>query len=202
MFLMPNNLGYYVIARDTTSSNYPAICQYLFSDTANSQWQQISYYYRYVYGSLLITNTQLLMFGFTNSSPYPMHMLKVTFGATSPDWANTMAWGSGTCSTYYSESLLSSDSTKIYSIFSFQNWNLYITSFNVTDGSVIGSRYKSSITWKIAFGSALYGDYIAASVTCGTSWYVLLYNISTSTFLIRLFSGATYLVSLETSSGR
>ena len=68
---------------------------------------------------------------------------------------------SGAWTSNDSESQLSADGTSIYLFFMYGSTNyLYFASLSTSTGSVIGTRYKSSISSSPIYGSALSGDYI------------------------------------------
>ena len=113
------------------------------------------------YGPLMISNTQFFVLGSDMASPYNLHMYKITFLSTSVDWAKQIACSSGTWGAYYSESVLSSDGSTIYSFFTFGVTKyLYFAGLSVSDGSVATTRFKSSIAVPDLYGSALNGDYV------------------------------------------
>ena len=88
-------------------------------------------------------------------------MFKITFSSTSVDWADQIVCTSGTWSADASESLLSSDKSKIYSFFIFgPSKYLYFVGLSVSDGKVTTTRYKSNISIENVKGSALNGDYV------------------------------------------
>ena len=87
------------------------------------------------------------------SSNYDLYFYKITFGNTAVDWANKLQCPSGICSTSYASSILSSDSTSIYSFFPFGFTSLlYFLTFSVADGSIVGSWYKSVAEWGYVYG--------------------------------------------------
>ena len=175
---------------------------YLFSTSASSQCQQIPNlgYFGYAYGQLKLSDNSFFMNGYHPSSPYPLHMYKLTFGQTSPDWNLSMLWSIGTWSLGLSESLLISSS--IYTFFPYGSVKyLYMAVISLSDGSV-SNRYKSSIACDYLSGSGVNGDYIVASIYWSSS-YLLMFNRATNAFTIKSFSG-TYLygVALETPTNR
>ena len=150
----------------------------------------------------MISNSQFFILGAASSSPNNLLMYKVTFSLTSADWANQITCTSGTWSTFYSESVLSSGGSTIYLFFMF-GWStkyLYFAGLSVADGRVTTTRYKSSVTVSAVHGSALNGDYVVAMTYSSTS--VVMYSISSSTFIIKSFSGILYGWVVEPSSGR
>ena len=116
------------------------------------------------WGHLMISNSQFFVLGVAPSSPYNLHMYKITFLSTSVNWANQIACSSGTWSAYLSESVLSSDGSTIYSFFLFgssaNTRYLYFCGLSTSDGSVATTRYKSSTVVMQVYGSALNGDYV------------------------------------------
>ena len=191
--------GYFVIGRD--SSNIAKICKYIFL-SSSAQCQTISNI-NTGYGHLMISNSQFFVIGVALSSPYNLRMYKITFSLTSVNWANQIACSSGTWSSYYSESVLSSDGSTVYSFFTFgaSNTYLYFCGLSVSDGSVRTTRYKSGTTVSSVWGSALNGDYVVATTQSPVS--LAIYSISSSTFTIKSFSGyALYGWRVEPSSGR
>ena len=113
------------------------------------------------YCHLMISSSKFFVLGADPASPYNLHIYKVTFSSTSVDWANQLACSSGTWASYFSESVLSSDGSKVYSFFIFGVTKyLYFAGFSVSDGSVATTRFKSSISVPDLYGSALNGDYV------------------------------------------
>ena len=149
----------------------------------------------------MIVDSQFFILGLDQSTPN-LHMYKITFGNTNADWANSITCSSGTWTLSQSESLLSTDKSKIYSFFTYgSNLYLYFVTLLVSDGSVIGSRFKSSITCSNVFGSALNENYIFAAVEC-SSYYLLSFSISSLTFTMNTFSGYLTGLGVEPLSGR
>ena len=195
---LSDNSGYFFSGYD--SGSIANICKYIFS-SASCQWQSITNI-KIGYGHLMISDTQFFMVGAGPSTPYDLHMYKLTFLNTSVDWADKIACASGTWTSSFSESVLSEDGLSIYSFINFGSSRyLYFVSLSVSTGSVVGTRYKSSVTTNYVWGSALNGDYLIASVESPTS--LVMYSLSTSTFTIKWFSG-TYLYGwgVEPSTGR
>ena len=175
--------------------------QYLFSSPVNTQWQQISNFKQNAYGQLKLSDTTYFILGVDPLAPYSLHLYKLSFGSTSPDWALKLAWQSGTCTTSYSESLLVSSS--IFSFFPYGSSKyLYMAVISVTDGSV-SSRYKSTISCNNLYGSGVSGDYIVASVQCPSLYYLLVLNKATYDFDIKSYSGSELFgIWLEPITGR
>ena len=182
-------------------SNVAKLCKYTFS-SSTAQCQTISNI-NTGYCHLMISNSKFFVLGADLASPYNLHIYKVTFSSTSVDWANQLACSSGTWVSIYSESVLSSDGSTIYSFFVFGVTKyIYFAGLSVSDGSVATTRFKSSIAVQEFYGSALNGDYVVATIS--TPAYLLIYSISTSTFTIKFFSATNVLRGwgVEPSSGR
>ena len=154
-------------------------------------------------GQLKITDTQYFMMNNDHSSPYNLFIYKITFGSTSVNWAKTMICPSGSWTAGFWESILSSDSTKIYSLFTYGSSNyFYFTTFANSDGSILSSRYKSSIAWGAVYSATLNGDYIIAPTSC-SSYTLVVLNLSTFVFKYYVLSSNYLLASwYDTASGR
>ena len=112
----------------------------------------------------MVSNNQFFVIGSASASSNNLNLYKITFSSTSVHWADQITC-SGTWSGSFSESLLSSDQSTIYSFFLFgppSTYYLYFAGLSVTDGSVVTTRYKSSTTASNVWGSALNGDYVVA----------------------------------------
>ena len=169
----------------------------MFSSPSSSGCQQISNFYQYAWGQLKISDSSMFMLGVDPSSPYQLHLYKHTFGGTSPDLSLKLSWPSGTWTITNSESHLISSA--IYTFFPYGSPRyVYMAVISLLDGTV-SNRYKSSISWTDVYGSAVSGDYIAASVRW-TSDYLLMFNRATSLFDVKLFSGIyLYGIGLDTT---
>ena len=197
--------GYFVIGLDSSTS-IAKICKYTFS-SSTAQCQTINNM-RNGYGHLMISNNQFFVLSITDESSKNLQMYKITFSLTSVNWANQIIWTSGAWSTVYSESVLSSDGSKIYSFFIFGSSSttkyLYFCGLSVSDGNVATTRYRSSIFVNQVWGSAVNGDYVVAtSYFSSISVSLVMYSISSATFTIKFFS-SNYLLgwAVEPSSGR
>ena len=194
--------GYFVTGRDSSASYCAIICKYSFSSSSAQCQKIISINNSFEF--LKISDSQLFVLGVASASPYPLHMYKITFNSSSVNWANQIAWTSGTWSTSLSESVLSSDGSTIYSFFTFgasSTSNLYFCGQTLSDGNVIATRYKSSTVVSDIWGSALNGDYVVATTFSPAS--LVMYSISSSTFIIKFFSSdALYGWGVEPSSSR
>ena len=113
-----------------------------------------------------------------------------------------MACSSGTWTAYYSWSTFSADGLQIYLFFPYGATRfLYFVTVSTTDGSVLNTRYKSSVSILSTASIALNGDYIVVATQNPNS--VIIFSISTSVFTIKAYSG-TYILGggIEPSSGR
>ena len=131
-------------------------------------------------------------------------MFKFTFLSTSVDWANKIA-----CSTTYwfalnSQSLLSTDSTTIYSFFIYKqptSFKLYFAAQDALNGSIVLTRFRSSESILYVENSVLYGDY-AIIVTSNPSLLVI-YSISSNSFMVKSAIGILFQgIGIEQASGR
>ena len=149
----------------------------------------------------MISQNQFFILGATFSSSNALHMYKFTFSRTEVDWANKIAC-IGSWSASDSESLISSDSSTIYSFFVFGSTHyLYFVTLSASNGSVTSARYKSNIYIYCLFSSALNADYAIAITYLPTS--LIIYKISSSIFTIKNFSGTIlYGCGVEPSTGR
>ena len=172
----------------------------MFSSPITCQWQQIPNFTSYAYGQLLLSDTTLFMLG-SDPSDYALHLYRITFTNTSPDWSSKMMCSSSSWSVVYASSFLSS--SKIYSLFSYGQSPkyLYFVTLSLNDGNVLSSRYKSSISCTYGSpGLTTTGDYVIASVC---TQYLLVYNTILSTFLIKTYGGNVLNgMSLESTTGR
>ena len=131
-----------------------------------------------------------------------LYMYKLTFSVTTVNWANKILCPSGSWTSTYSESILSAENLTIYSLFIYESsWRLYFAALSASDGSVVATRYKSSVYVGAVYGSALNGDYLAAATSSANA--LLLYSISTSIFTIKSASTISFIeLWVEPLSGR
>ena len=117
-----------------------------------------------------------------------MQYYKVTYGSGGVDWAKKMNWGTGSWTAANSQSLLSADKSTIFS-FAVYNTNslyfFYFTSFDYTNGAVIGTRYKSGIFWENVFGIVELEEYLVVTALWGSSQEFILYNTLTYQFTMK-----------------
>ena len=104
-----------------------------------------------------------------------------------------MSCASASWDAYLSESVLSTDGSKILSFFTYGSASnyMYFATFNKADGAVVGSRYKSSTPIDGIIGSAQKGDLIVLTVYDGSGiYYLAMLNSTSSAFKINSFAGA------------
>ena len=200
--MLSDNSGYYVIQRYNTGDT-PHVLKYLFSSTTNQHYI-LNSMYLYAYGTLMISDTELFWTTTTSTSDNNAVFIKLTFANTSADWAKQMSC-SGPCNINNSWSLLSTDKSKIYTLFSYlqsSNYNIYFSWFQTSNGAIVGNKYKSITYWFAVFGLVLNGDNIVATFLC-SSPYLVIYNISSDSFTFKSFSGSyLYDVAIESGSNR
>ena len=170
-----DNSGYITIGI-LTASNWPYICKYLFSDSANIACQTVPTIKGFAQGQLRLTESQFVILG-NGFTPFDLHLYKITVGNTAVDWATKMAWASGTWSASISDFLFNNDNTQIYSFYTFGLTQLlYFVTFNATDGTAIGSRFSSNVSWSIVWSSKHIGDYLVVTPRW-TKELLLMYNL-------------------------
>ena len=195
-----DNSGFLILYQNSSTSK-PNLCKYLFSTPASSQCQEITAISGLAFGSLKISDSQMFFDGLDASNNLIYY--KVTVGSTAVDWANKVAWASGSWSASKAEAILSSDGTQIYSFATFgSSISLYFVTFRLSDGSVVGNRYKSNTGCNEVDGLAQSGSYLCSTTYCG-AYQVILFETTQSTFVFRMFSGMNlYQVISESLSGR
>ena len=178
------------------------VWKYLFLSTSSAQFQDTA--------SIVIAHSQpkisdgvLFFSGSDNTSPYSLYFFKVTFGKSLMDWTNKLLWNFGSWSAYNNfNSLMSSDGSKIYSFPIYGSpVSTYFVTFNTIDGTVLGSRYKSSIGWSYVYKGAEGMGYISLSVTC-SSIHLILIDTKTYTFIIKQSVNSLMATTFELFSGR
>ena len=167
--------------------------------------QEIASLNNYAKAQLRVSESQFFFIGIDPTSPFHLHFLKLTYGNSSPDRANKMLCASGTCTVLNSESILSSDSTYIYTTFTYGSTTqyMYLTTLKSSDGTVVGSRYRTSISIEGILGLTQQGDYLAWTSFYSTTYILTLWNTITFEFTHKQFSGSyLYQVIVEATSGR
>ena len=188
---MSDGTGFYLIAKSSSLTS-PLIYKWSNSETTQVKSQTITNFKEYAFGQYMLSDSELFFFGIDSLSD--LHFYKVTFGNTDVDWAYKLTCPSSLCVLRPSESQLSSDNSKLYIITAYGNpKNLYFLELMVSDGSKVGSWYKSNQSeFAGVSGSAIMGDYIAASIVLSsttTTYNLVLQNLISSEFKIYTFSG-------------
>ena len=187
IYVLSDNSGYYVVSKRTATSK-PYVWKYLFSASTTASWQEITAFDSRAWGQLMINDNQLFLTGNEPASTYHLLMYKITFGNTAVDWANKVSWTSGAWSTGYVASIMSTDGTQIYNLYTFGVTRyLYFAGFSITNGSVVGSRYKSSVSWGESWGIVINVNYLIISISWGVP-NLFIYDTFRSTFQIKGFA--------------
>ena len=154
----------------------------------------------------MVSDSQLFLLGI-NPSSKNLHAYKVSFSTGSVNWANSITCSSGTWSIGMSYSVTNSDNSLIYSFFPFaltsSSLYLYFITFAAYDGSIVGSRYKSSAVLGTINGLTKFGDYIIPVISNVANMYLMIFNTASNTFIYKSF--ATYYiygVAYEKQTGR
>ena len=140
----------------------------------------------------MISNSQFFILGVTTTILYNLQMYKITFSLTSVSWSNQIVCPSGTWSASYSESVLNTDGSTVYSFFTFgATTYLYFVGLSVSDGSIKTTRFKSSASVTYVWGSALNGDYVVnlklnIQINCAQLHLNLKYKFDNSTNYVNL----------------
>ena len=192
------------------SSNMGNICKFLYLTPLSAQWQEIATINQYAHGQLMINSTKF-MFSGTDPSSGDLRIYKITFGNSIADWTNRMICSSSPWYNDRSENLISNDQIKIYSFIAFglgssvskSSRYIYFTTFKLSDGSVIGTRYITNVSWFEVNGSAQTGDFIILTTeSVSVPFSLLLYNTVTSIFTILQYPGSPFGWWVENYSGR
>ena len=196
--VLSDDSGYYVFGKDNTS--IANIWKYLFSSSTSAQCQKIIKFSNNAYGQLKLSDTSFFLLG-NDPSTFVLHMYRITFSSTTPDWANKMNCSSGSWEAYNSESLIYS--SFIYSFFTYgaSTKYLYFASMLTADGSV-SLRYKSSSNCDTGvFGSAVSGNYIVVSVIWANP-SLIIFNAISQTFTIKTSADRLYGWGVESITGK
>ena len=189
IFVLQDNSAYFIFGKDI-NSNRGSIWKYLFSVPSSVQCQLISTIINYPFRPLMISSSKFFLLGSDPSTPYPLHLYQITFGSISANWTNKLMCPSGIWVASDSESLTSIDLSILYSFFIYGGSSkyLYFISFSVSDGSVIGTRYKSNTFGWYINGSVLKEDLIVVDfVDTSAKYYVMIFNSVTLAFKIKQF---------------
>ena len=178
------------------TNNKAAIWEYLESSSSFNCLEFPSIVY-YSYGTLMLNDDQLFLMGQDISTLTLLHMYKITFSTRSYNWAKMISCPTNS-NPSWSESIQNSDSSKIYSFLMLESIAYaYFITFNSTDGSLVGSRYKSSISWDLVLGSARNGNNLVLfSLNCKTLNNLFVYDtVSTK---ITIYAGNLIYFGMQT----
>ena len=190
IFTLSDSSGYFISGRNI-ALNSALVWRYIISASPLTSCQAISTFGTFAKDYYKISDSQLFLIGSEPSSPYSLLLYKYAFGNTFTDWVSKMSWQSGIWAVHTAETMISSDNLKIYSFYLYGSVNVYIyfVTLSVSDGSVLGSRYKSSIAWSNIYGSKINGDYLLVN----TNWvgqFITFVNTATSVIVNRAFAGS------------
>ena len=140
---MSDGSGYYIIT-NYFNAGATNLWKYLFTNSTNVSWQlRIS---SFEDCSLLINHSAIFLIE-ESISDTVLYLYKVVPGSTTFDWIKTINWPGSWWYRDRGEAVLSQDSAKIYSYFSYGSLTVnHFTTFNVTDGSLISSKYISTVS--------------------------------------------------------
>ena len=199
--MLSSNSGYYVYG--INSSNNPIICKYLYSAPSGSQCITSSSLNLLTYGLLMLSDSTLFFLAIDSSSS-ALLFINIAFDSRVVNWSKSKSWLSSGCLVYESESALSPYSSQIYNFFAYQNPKyLYLTALNATSGNLIGSQYKSSISWSYVYGFAETEYFLAATVQWSTDYNLLIFNKGIASFKSKKYTmNNLYGWTIETKTGR
>ena len=81
--VISDNSGYYIIGLSIN----PIIWKYIFS-SGSSQCQTVSLITTFAYAQLMLSDSQFFFIGVEGGALPPLHLVKITFGGSSTNWAN------------------------------------------------------------------------------------------------------------------
>ena len=164
--------------------------KYLFSVSSSTNWQIISNLYHSPTSFIPISTNDFIFGRSIAYSPYNMIFKRISFGQTQWVWSKYAGCVSGNWDVYYSQVILSSDSSLAYTVSTYYystDYYAYFITFNSTDGSINGGIYISSIPCDYA--SLVYKEiYLVMAMTCNSKPVIMLYNLQT--FLFSYYYGA------------
>ena len=154
------------------------------------------------YGSMMLTDSTLFMMGKDTSTVTLFHLFMITFTTSSYNWANKITCSSD-CLHFLSESILSNDNLKIYIMFPLESpAYLYFITLNSTSGSIIGSRYKSSISWTQWLKSIQSSNMLLFTALC-SSFNLFMYDTNSLAFTVKQINNIfIYWIAIELTTGR
>ena len=150
----------------------------------------------------MLNDDQLYLMGQDASTLAQLHIYKITFSTRTYNWGSQISCSSD-CSPTNAESIQSSDSSKIYSLFLLEsNPYSYFITLNATDGSAVDSRYKSSISWNNVLGSVRKEDILVFNLYCSSTSYIYVYNTSSLKLSVNKWKNYLIRIAIEPSTSR
>ena len=202
---MSSNSKILFIISQASNVNLPIIYKYDFDNQSLTlKFQTIGSFSGYGHGSIMLNDSQLFMLIFDSTTSGNLYFNKITFGNTVTDWTSKLTWSVTSWAIGISETLLSSDKTKLY-IFSALGNPKYLNFMlvNLVDGTKADTWYRSDTTITRVCGSAQYGNYIVISTQEATLYFLVMIDLSQLSFSFKQFSGNSLSeVTIETSTGR
>ena len=202
IFIISDNSGYFIITKNAQDTNIPGIWKYLYSSPTTNSCIHFPSWTAYPQTMLMISDSQFALTAKDSSINY--YFYKVTFGSSTADWSNQILWSSSpSWVTGIADMALSSDSTNLYTFFPYGTAAyLHFITFNLSTGNVVGTSYVSNSIITNVYGITVSGNYIVAVVNDSTYGYIVIFNISTSAFTIKTFSGNLNGCVVDSTSGR
>ena len=190
VFIIDDNSGYYFIAvnQGSVTAN---LCKFLYSNPSTTECYVLSFFTSQVMGQTRISDDQFFLIG-TGSSPSPnLHMLRVTFGSTSPNWDDKISCPNTSWQFVGAEAYFESSTNYIYSVFIYGSGTSYLqlVILSSTDGSVQGSRFISNISCSIIYGKSTIVNNLFCFSAIWTNSLIILFDTKSFSFTIKQFAG-------------
>ena len=113
--IISDNSGYYI-----TGSSYgtgrPVVWKYILAHPADENWYRFVSFKQFARSSIFV-NDKIFFIAIDSVNPFPLHMLRYTFGASSSDWSVKTVCTGATWIASASEGLISNDGSKIYTFY-------------------------------------------------------------------------------------
>ena len=205
IFPISDNSGYYFITQKSPARTN--LWQYLYTSPSNLKWHQITNLAQLTTGQLMLSDTQFICSWRSSFSSNQYLIYKVTFDASQADWSSQLTWTGGAWTASYSEWQKDSAGLSIYWLLVISNTEGYIqyVRFNLTDGSVIGNRYRSNSSSPTAqiYQTSLNGDDILlATAQLNLKFYLLVIDISSTLFTVKSYGWSLYGWVVDPSSNK
>ena len=173
--------------------------QYLFGSPSTMPWQIASNMGTNSNNQMKINDSQLFFLSLEPASPFHLQMYKVTYGNTAVDWAQKITWKTSSWKGDWGETLMSSDSSKMYTIFLFGDTSTMYTHFvslNSSNGNTIGTRYISNGGWAFIDGATLISNSLIITMRCPTDSEMIVVDLNSNSFTYRKFSTGDFILGL------